>query len=149
MRARFFKKILLLVFSISLSPMFLSSVAAQTDAAWKAPKSAKKIKNPLAKIVNASEKGEALFKTNCVMCHGEKGKGDGVAAVALSPKPADLSSKRVVKETDGEMFWKIENGKGSMPPWKSALSKKQRWQIVNYVRTLQPKAKIKTKTKAK
>jgi len=149
MKTGFFKKILFLAVSISLSPMFLSSVAAQTDNAWKAPKSAIKIKNPLAKIVSASEKGEALFKTNCVMCHGEKGKGDGVAAVALSPKPADLSSKRLIKESDGEIFWKIGNGKGSMPPWKSALSKKQRWQLVNFIRTLQPNIKIKTKAKTK
>jgi len=108
---------------------------------WKAPASAKKIKNPLAKVVSASQKGKLLFKTNCVVCHGDKGKGNGVAAVALNPKPADLSSDRVKKETDGELFWKMGKGNGNMPAWKGTLKTEQRWQLVNYIRTLQKQKK--------
>ena len=38
-------------------------------------------------------------------------------------------------DTDGELFWKITNGRGAMPAWRQ-LPETERWQIVNYIRTL-------------
>jgi hypothetical protein len=38
-------------------------------------------------------------------------------------------------QTDGELFWKISNGRGAMPPWKH-LPEMERWRIVNYIRYL-------------
>jgi mono/diheme cytochrome c family protein len=107
-----------------------ASVSAQTE--WKAPAEAKKLKNP----EKGHELGEKSVRTNCASCHGVAGKGDGPAAAALSPKPADWGSDKMKKETDGELFWKITNGRGAMPPWKH-LPEKERWQIVNYIRQLQ------------
>jgi mono/diheme cytochrome c family protein len=98
---------------------------------WTAPPEAKKLKNPVKGIGNAKK----TVETNCASCHGASGKGDGVAAAALTPKPADWTSARVQKETDGELFWKITNGRGPMPPWKH-LPEKDRWEIINYIRTL-------------
>jgi mono/diheme cytochrome c family protein len=76
-------------------------------------------KNPLPNDKKFVEQGSKLAQVNCVTCHGAKGKGDGAAAVALNPKPADWTSKRVQDESDGELFWKISNGRGAMPPWHS------------------------------
>ena len=45
-----------------------------------------------------------MAKVNCVSFHGAKGKGDGPAAVALNPKPADWTSAKVRDESDGELF---------------------------------------------
>jgi mono/diheme cytochrome c family protein len=99
---------------------------------WKAPAEAKNLKNPVKGIGNAKK----TVETNCVMCHGPGGKGDGPAAAALPPpKPADWTSEKVQSEADGELFWKISNGRGAMPPWKH-LPEKDRWEIVNYLRTL-------------
>ena len=61
--------------------------------------------------------------------------GDGVAAAGLQPKPMDWSSAAVQSDTDGELFWKITNGRGSMPAWRQ-LPETERWQVVNYIRTL-------------
>ncbi|HSE93426.1 MAG TPA: cytochrome c [Methylomirabilota bacterium] len=108
----------------------VAAVSAQGE--WKAPADAKNMKNPVKGVGNAKKN----IETNCVTCHGASGKGDGVAAAALPPpKPADWTSARVQKETDGELFWKISNGRGAMPPWKH-LPEKDRWEIVNYIRTL-------------
>jgi len=74
--------------------------------------------------------------TYCVPCHGNKGKGDGVAAAALKPKPADHSSQKVQSQTDGAIFYKITTGRLPMAPYKDILNTTQRWQLVNYIRTL-------------
>ena len=102
---------------------------------WVAPAEAKAIKNPVKGVGNAKKSVE----TNCVSCHGASGKGDGPAAAALPPpKPANWTSAAVQKETDGEIFWKMSNGRGAMPPWKH-LPEQERWEIVNYIRTLKGK----------
>lgn len=113
-------------------------VSAQGE--WHAPADTKALKNPRAdKRNDKKEMAEAkkLVDTNCSSCHGPKGKGDGPAAAALPPpKPADWTSSKAKAETDGELFWKISNGRGAMPPWKH-LPEKDRWDLVNYIRTLQ------------
>jgi mono/diheme cytochrome c family protein len=109
--------------------------AAQASAPWVAPESEKARKNPLANDKKTAEQGEKVAKVNCVSCHGDRGKGNGPAAVALNPKPADWTSKRVQDESDGEIFWKITNGRGSMPSWRH-LPENDRWAVVRYIRTL-------------
>jgi mono/diheme cytochrome c family protein len=102
---------------------------------WVAPAAEKAKKNPLPNDKKVVEQGEKVAKINCVSCHGATGKGDGAAAVALNPKPADWTSGRVQDEADGELFWKIANGRGAMPPWKH-LPENDRWAVLRYIRTL-------------
>lgn len=106
---------------------------------WKAPKSADNLKNPLFKDKGSVEKGEKLFVQDCVTCHGKSGLGDGIAGSALNPKPSNLTSSSVQKQSDGAIFWKISNGRNAMIPWKYSLSENQRWQLVNFIRTLAKK----------
>jgi mono/diheme cytochrome c family protein len=107
------------------------TTGAWAQGEWKAPADAKNVKNPEKGVGDAKK----VIDTNCVPCHGASGKGDGAAAAALPVKPADWTSDRVQKESDGEIFWKISNGRGPMPPWKH-LPEKQRWEIVNYIHSL-------------
>ena len=115
-----------------------SNVSADTNSAneWIAPSSADKLKNPLAGIVKASKESKELFGQDCAPCHGNTGKGDGPTADMLEPKPANLNSKAVQKQSDGAIFWKISTGKNDMPSFKKTLTEKQRWEIINYIRTL-------------
>ena len=108
---------------------------AHAQGPWAAPADAKKMKNPVKGVGNAKKSVE----TNCASCHGATGKGDGPAAAALPPpKPANWTVDAVQKQTDGEIFWKISNGRGAMPPWKH-LPEKERWELVNYIRSLAKK----------
>ncbi|MFQ5828909.1 MAG: c-type cytochrome [Candidatus Methylomirabilia bacterium] len=102
---------------------------------WDAPADAKKIKNPLPKSKKVLKKAKKVVQTNCVPCHGPKGLGDGPAAAALPVKPANWTTAAVQSLSDGELFWKITNGRGPMPPWKH-LPEKDRWAVVHFIRSL-------------
>jgi mono/diheme cytochrome c family protein len=105
------------------------------QGAWEAPAAEKAKKNPLPANAATLAQGKKVAEVNCVSCHGAKGKGDGAAAVALNPKPADWTSKKVQAESDGEIFWKISAGRGAMPSWKF-LPENDRWALVRHIRSL-------------
>lgn len=68
-------------------------------------------------------------RASCVSGHGAKDKGDGTVAAALNPKLADWTSQKVRAESDGEVSWKISNGRGAMPPWRH-LPEKDPWVLM-------------------
>jgi mono/diheme cytochrome c family protein len=130
----FWKSLSIAVTAVSLL-VWTGVTVVSAQGPWVAPAEAKAMKNPVKGVGNAKKSVE----TNCVSCHGASGKGDGPAAAALPPpKPANWTSAAVQKETDGEIFWKMSNGRGAMPPWKH-LPEQERWEIVNYIRTLKGK----------
>jgi len=127
--------ILVRVWALALICVLSIASGAVAQTPWVAPEAERARKNPLASDSKSVEQGERLAKTNCASCHGFKGKGDGAAAVALNPKPADWTSARVQSESDGEIFWKITNGRGAMPSWRH-LPENDRWTLIRYIRSL-------------
>lgn len=127
------KQLLILLLSLTLTAF----VSFQADR-WTAPPEAKDIKNPVAKIdrMVSANKGKRIFKTRCMICHGPEGLGNGAGGKALNPKPQNLTSAMVQNQTDGEIFWKVSNGRNAMIKWGPILSEAERWDVVNYVRTL-------------
>ena len=103
---------------------------------FQAPSFADTIHNPIKDAATAASAGQLTYKTFCVPCHGQKGKGDGVAAAGLQKPPADHTSAIVQKQTDGALFWMISTGNNPMPAYKGALTDQQIWQLVSYIRTL-------------
>jgi len=78
-----------------------------------------------------------LFRANCVPCHGSKGKGDGPAAVAFDPRPADLTDPDVVKNRSSEELVRIiSTGGGGMPAFASLLSEQEIAALAEYIRSL-------------
>ncbi len=104
---------------------------AASEGDWKAPPQSTTLRNPVAGVGGA----RAVVEANCTSCHGDNGKGDGPAAPALPTKPADWTSARVQSQTDGELFWKITNGRNIMPGWRH-LPERTRWELVNVIRSL-------------
>lgn len=127
--------ILLIVASGMLTTAFKSHLPGG-GADWVAPASANSVTNPLKGNADATAAGKKTYTIYCVVCHGAKGKGDGIAAAGLQKQPADHTSARVQSETDGSLFWKMSEGRSPMPPYKGVLTETQRWQLVNYIRTL-------------
>ena len=124
----------------------MSGGAAQQDfskATWDLPADADKTKNPVAATPESIARGKELYmertKGNCVFCHGDTGAGNEANLSKLRRKPADLTNKEHMKAmTDGELFWKITKGiPGIMPAGEKRMpSEEERWNVVNYVRTL-------------
>jgi mono/diheme cytochrome c family protein len=112
----------------------LQVTRAQTQ--WEAPASADNLNNPLKNDATAAESGKRTFRMLCVICHGAKGKGDGMGGAGLTPKPTDLTSTEVQSQTDGALFWKLTNGKPPMASYETALPENKRWELINYIRTL-------------
>jgi mono/diheme cytochrome c family protein len=122
-----------------------SAAATEQSTAWMAPAAARKIKNPVRPTPEGLKEADDLFQQVCSSCHGAKGQGDGALAKTLTPKPANFTdAKTMSKATDGELFWKMTNGRGPMPPWQQ-LPETQRWELVNYLRTLMPKRNLPSK----
>jgi mono/diheme cytochrome c family protein len=96
----------------------------------------KNLKNPTPTDQASVNRGGAYFATNCVMCHGLQGIGNGTVGAVFVPKPADLTSAPIQGLTDGDVFLVITNGFSTMPEYGSQLTPNQRWDVVNYVRTL-------------
>src|SRR3989344_6557668 len=67
-----------------------------------------------------TKNGQKLFKNNCAICHGIRGKGDGGAAKALPKKPTDLTAPEIQNLDNSVLSQKIRNGapSNSMPPWE-------------------------------
>ena len=91
--------------------------------------------NPLGP--DAADQGVELFRTNCEMCHGPQGHGDGPAGQSLEPRPRNLAQIQS-QAGDDFLFWRIHDGKPgtSMVAWKGILTDEQIWQVVSFIRTL-------------
>jgi mono/diheme cytochrome c family protein len=91
---------------------------------------------PVPATANSLQRGRVLYNTNCALCHGPDGTGHGPLSRYFSPPPADLSSAPVQGLPDSEIFLVITQGRGVMPSLAENLSPVERWDVVNYVRTL-------------
>jgi mono/diheme cytochrome c family protein len=130
------KSIILLLFVV-----VLFTKAVSQSRKFPAPASADTIINPFKGSATATLEGQKIYTQYCVTCHGSKGKGDGIAAPGLSKPPADHTSTFVQSQKDGAIFWVITMGNAPMPTYLKTLTVTQRWQVVNYIRTLAKKLK--------
>jgi mono/diheme cytochrome c family protein len=82
-------------------------------------------------------RGAELYNINCKMCHGQTAQGNGPIAAFLANKPANLTSPVVQAKNDGSIFLTITDGvAGKMPALNENFTVSERWDLVNYVRTL-------------
>lgn len=95
-----------------------------------------KSSNPLPRTKVVLLRGQALFNTYCIVCHGPAGEGDGTI-VPKFPRPPSLQSDKVRGWLDGNIFHTITMGQNLMPSYASQIGVQDRWAIIHYVRALQ------------
>ena len=112
------------------------SVPMQGKEAARSREDAANIKNPVPSTAKSVENGKRLFQIYCSVCHGTEGKGMGPVATKFVPPP-DITSAFFKARTDGFLYETIRGGGPLMPAQGEGLSPKERWDIVNYLRSLQ------------
>ncbi|HUK31246.1 MAG TPA: c-type cytochrome [Candidatus Acidoferrum sp.] len=123
------------------SALLVAGLASALDEDWKAPPEAKRMKNPVTPNADNLATARAIYADKCAKCHGDKGTGDGPEADMYTPAPANFTDAKMMNGmTDGEIFWKMTEGRKPMPSFKQDLTDEQRWELVNYLRTFAPKA---------
>jgi mono/diheme cytochrome c family protein len=104
---------------------------------WVVPPAAKSLTNPAAVNPAGLAAAKQVYADRCARCHGDQGNGDGPDASMYKTPPGVLSDARSMgQQTDGEIFWKIGEGRRPMPGFAKELSDEQRWQLVNFIRSL-------------
>ena len=93
--------------------------------------------------------GKVIYEKKCLLCHGEKGDGNGPGAQLLEPRPRDFTKGKYKirtsasgkPPTDADLLRIITDGMPgtSMPSWR-VLSEKDRWNLVAYLKTFAPDA---------
>lgn len=102
---------------------------------WPAPAEAASLVSPVKDQPNAAQLGREFYMQKCADCHGKEGKGTGYMAKMVAKPPTNLASQMVQANSDGELFWKITNGRSPMPAHRIRFSDEQRWYIVSFLRT--------------
>lgn len=109
---------------------------------WQDELSDEQVKDVVAylTVITVPEKrGEAVFKANCLLCHGVKGDGKGRASVLFDPPPANLTTsdknddyKRMIITYGGAAMGRSE----VMPVWGEQLSHQEIEDVIKYIDTL-------------
>jgi len=92
--------------------------------------------NPVPADEVSLQRGAILYGIHCQLCHGEQGHGDGPLADRFERTPGNLTAPTITAEFDGAVYLTISEGFGQMPSLSENLTPRERWDVVNYVRTL-------------
>jgi len=92
--------------------------------------------NPITSDDTSLQRGQILYDVHCALCHGLQGLGNGPLAEHFQRIPVDLAGSAAVNEFDGSVYLVILQGFGQMPSLSENLTIRERWDVVNYVRTL-------------
>lgn len=97
------------------------------------------LSSPVATNDESVAAGKMTYDLFCATCHGESGMGDGPAGLALDPQAAPIAQTSLMMG-DAYLYWRISEGGAefgtAMTPWKDILDEQQRWDVINYMRTL-------------
>lgn len=93
--------------------------------------------NPLPVTMDNLKRGQDIYMTYCMPCHGDRGLGNGTI-VPKFQKPPSLTSRKLRNEwSDGDIYHVISNGQNMMPAYDKQIKPVERWAVVNFIRALQ------------
>ena len=92
--------------------------------------------NPVPADEVSIQRGAVLYNIHCELCHGARGQGDGPLAQYFDRTPQNLTSGQISAEFDGSVYLTIVQGFGQMPSLAENLTVRERWDVINFARTL-------------
>lgn len=115
-----------------VSIFVLQIKAFSQNEEWIVPKEKSELVSSFPFTDEVIKDGASLYQKNCLSCHGQPTKGN---YAALQPSPGDPASADYQKQSDGDMYYRITEGRGLMPQFKNILSEKERWDVIAYIRS--------------
>ncbi len=131
------KYVLKILASILLVSLFSFQGAKAED--WTVPSVAKNKQSPYVSNRKNVSKGKKVYMTNCKSCHGDPAKDN---AMPMLPKPTDLGSQAFLVQSDGEIYYKVQTGRATMPTFAKTLSDEAKWMIISYLRSFDKNKKL-------
>jgi mono/diheme cytochrome c family protein len=95
--------------------------------------------NPVQSNETSLQRGAILYDIHCQLCHGAQGHGDGPLSGHFDRTPQNLTVAQITGEFDGSVYLTIVQGFGQMPSLAENLTPRERWDVINFVRTLPPR----------
>lgn len=96
----------------------------------------KVLANPLPRTAAVMERGQAVYRMYCAVCHGTWGTGDG-PIVDPYPKPASLQSTKIRNYPDAAIFHVMWYGGTAMPSYSKQILARDMWAAIHYIRAMQ------------
>ncbi len=100
------------------------------------------------KLDASVQRGAKVYGVFCVSCHGPGGAGDGPVTKRGFPPPPPLPTGKSVQMKDGQLFHILTYGQGSMSSMSAQLNRNRRWDVINYIRSLQAGAAMESQQPA-
>ncbi len=84
-------------------------------------------------------RGEEVYSTYCVSCHGADLRGDGPLSADLNPPPADFTQPHTFVHSDADLIFWIQNGKQgtAMPGYDAQLTDQEMRDVVAFIQRWQ------------
>lgn len=92
-----------------------------------------------AMLARAIGRGDTVFHNICVPCHGAGALGDGPVTRRGFPPPPSLLAANAIHLSDGAIYRIISDGRGNMPSLAPQVDRADRWKVIAYIRSIQPK----------
>ena len=102
------------------------------------PRASGQEKNFLEALTRADrEKGRVLYNNRCWPCHGPTGRGNGPAAAALRPPPADFTDPdRIADRTAARLHSVLSRGVPGTAMAAQPLSEREKFDVIAHLRGL-------------
>jgi mono/diheme cytochrome c family protein len=109
---------------------------------------AERLTNPRTQTSESLNRGKWEYETYCLVCHGETGRGDGPISSSVGGPfvgVRSLVNDTIARKSDGYLYGVVIHapsmGRGLMPIYGDKIRGTDRWDLVNYMRSLQQQAR--------
>ncbi len=92
--------------------------------------------DPRSSSIKRITRGKLLYEHLCLICHGNKGQGDGTLTKKY-PGPPAFNGRALRDYKDGNFYYSIVKGYGDMPSHAAQLDELDRWDVILYIHELQ------------
>jgi mono/diheme cytochrome c family protein len=130
-----YMKIKTSTFTVSISLLLVLTCSDIHAHSWEAPQIEAQEKNPIPLNAGSIKSGKVIFTELCSTCHGDNAEGLKSEESGLEKNTENLR-KRLKGHSDGDFFWKIQNGKGERPSFSKELAEMQIWNVINYIKSI-------------